>query len=387
MPRKILILIGTRPELVKLAPVIRAISSRPDQLSQLVCFTSQHRELLSQAAQDFEITANFDLDLMQPGQSLGGFTSRAISAIDLLVDQVRPELVLVQGDTSTAFCGALAAFYHQVSVAHVEAGLRTENKYSPFPEELNRRLITCLADYHFAPTPRARDSLLRENIPDEHIFVTGNTVIDSLQWMKAKLASYQPTLPDGLMEMLNSRRLILSTGHRRESFGVGLVNICAAIRNVAEQREDVMFIYPVHPNPNVSDVVRKELGGLANVWLMNPLPYRDFVWLMDRSYIILTDSGGVQEEAPALGKPVLVTREVTERLEGVEAGAARLVGTNQMTIETSILELLDERAVYQSMAQAPNPYGNGQAGEKIARILAQGGAWHSAGPKSGQSDR
>jgi len=356
--------------MVKLAPVIQALKKRPEEFECLVCFTGQHRQLLAQAAAVFDIHPDINLDLMQADQSLASFVSRALPALQTVLTDTKPDIVLVQGDTSTVFCAALAAYYQQIPVGHVEAGLRTNNKYAPFPEEMNRRLATHLADIHFAPTETARQALLKEGVDPKAIFLTGNTVIDALQWMHARLVDYQPDLPSELLSQLSTHRLILITGHRRENFGEGFQQICAAIATSAEQHPDVLFVYPVHLNPQVREVVHALLSHIPNVYLLDPLDYTDFVWLMFHSYIVLTDSGGVQEEAPSLGKPVLVMREVTERPEGVEAGVARLVGADQQRIVANLDELLANPAAYTAMAVSKNPYGDGHAAERIVEILS-----------------
>jgi len=369
MPKRILTCIGTRPELVKLAPVIRALEQQPEEFESLVCFTGQHRQLLSQAAAVFGIKPDLNLDLMQADQGLATFVGRALPALqEILIDR-KPDLVLVQGDTSTVFCAALAAYYQQIPVGHVEAGLRTDNKYVPFPEEMNRRLATRLADLHFAPTETARQALLREGVPAESIHVTGNTVIDALQWMRAHLEGYQPHLPVSLLKELPDRRVVLITGHRRENFGEGFQQICAGIAESALKHPQVLFVYPVHLNPQVQQPVMKLLGDIPNITLLDPLDYKDFVWLMDRSHLVLTDSGGVQEEAPALGKPVLVMREVTERPEGIEAGVARLVGADRQRILDNLEELLTDSKAYAAMAVSKNPYGDGHASERIVEVV------------------
>ena len=369
MPKRILTCIGTRPEMVKLAPVIKALEQQPEAFESLVCFTGQHRELLTQAASIFEIEPDINLDLMQADQGLAAFIGRALPALQEALIDTKPDMVLVQGDTSTVFCAALAAYYQQIPVGHVEAGLRTDNKYAPFPEEMNRRLATRLADLHFAPTETARQALLREGVPTESIHVTGNTVIDALQWMRSRLEHYQPQLPVELLGELADRRVVLITGHRRENFGEGFQQICAGIAASAQRHPEVLFIYPVHLNPNVHQPVIELLGGIPNVHLFSPLDYNDFVWLMDRSNLVLTDSGGVQEEAPALGKPVLVMREVTERPEGIEAGVARLVGADKQRIFDNLEELLTDPVAYAAMAVNKNPYGDGHAAVRIMEIL------------------
>lgn len=369
MPKRILTCIGTRPEMVKLAPVIKALEEKPDEFESLVCFTGQHRELLAQAATVFEIQPDINLDLMQVDQGLAAFVGRALPALQNVLRDVKPDVVLVQGDTSTVFCAALAAYYEQIMVGHVEAGLRTDNKYAPYPEEMNRRLATRLADLHFSPTETARQALLREGVADNSIHVTGNTVIDALQWMQARLEHYQPNLSENFLAELGDRRVVLITGHRRENFGEGFKQICGGIAAAAQKYPDVLFAYPVHLNPNVQEPVMDLLGGISNIRLLKPLDYTEFVWLMDRSYIILTDSGGVQEEAPGLGKPVLVMREVTERPEGIEAGVARLVGADMERIFQGLDELLTDPEAYAAMANVKNPYGDGHAAKRIVEIL------------------
>ncbi|MBN1814655.1 MAG: UDP-N-acetylglucosamine 2-epimerase (non-hydrolyzing) [Anaerolineae bacterium] len=368
---RVLTVLGTRPEAIKLAPVVMALGRRPEQFISCVCITAQHRQMLDQVLALFGIVPDHDLDLMSPGQSLAEVTARAVEGLDRVVAAERPDVVLVQGDTTTAMCGALVAYYHQVKVGHVEAGLRTDDKYAPFPEEINRRLITQLADYHFTPTDHARDALVREGVPASTIHVTGNTVIDTLLWARERVHQVPPELPDGLAGSLDGRDVVLVTGHRRESFGEGFEHICQAIREVADAFPEVAFVYPVHLNPNVQEPVNRILGGHPRIHLTEPLPYAPFVWLMDRATIVLTDSGGVQEEAPSLGKPVLVMREVTERPEGIAAGNARLVGVRQERIVDELARLLRHPEERAAMARVHNPYGDGQAAGRIVDILAQ----------------
>jgi UDP-N-acetylglucosamine 2-epimerase (non-hydrolysing) len=368
-PVKVLAIFGTRPEVIKLAPVIMELQSRSDRFTVRVCATAQHRQMLDQALNVFNIAVDEDLDIMTAGQTLAGVTARAVERLDRVMDTQRPDIVLVQGDTTTAFSGALAAYYHQVMVGHVEAGLRTGNKYAPFPEELNRRLIGQLTDFHFPPTQRARQALLSEGFQESSIFVTGNTVIDALLWVRELVRHRQPSLPDGLAGRLEGHQVVLVTGHRRESFGEGFENICRAIRQVAELFPDVVFVYPVHLNPHVREPVNRILGGHERIYLIDPLPYEPFVWLMDRATVVLTDSGGIQEEAPSLNKPVLVMREVTERPEGIQAGVARLVGVNQASIAAGLIELMSNPNIRLAMTTAQNPYGDGKASQRIADIL------------------
>ncbi len=366
---KILAILGTRPEVIKLAPVIMELELRPDKFISTVCATAQHREMLDQAIKPFGIEISHDLDIMRPGQDLAQVTARAVDGLSSVIREEQPDIVLVQGDTTTTFCGSLAAFYHKVRVGHVEAGLRTDDKYAPFPEEINRRLVTQIADYHFAPTEYARQSLLDEGIAESAVFMTGNTVIDALLWMRAEVHKKMPELPYGLRESIEGRQTVLVTGHRRESFGEGFENICNAIKEVAETFPEAVFVYPVHLNPNVRGPVDRILSDHKNIHLIGPLAYAPFIWLMDHSDIVLTDSGGVQEEAPALGKPVLVMRDTTERPEGVEAGNAILTGTGREQIVDGLTQLLNNPEKRAAMATVRNPYGDGTAAAKIADIL------------------
>jgi UDP-N-acetylglucosamine 2-epimerase (non-hydrolysing) len=369
MKLHVLTILGTRPEAIKLAPVIRELARRQHDCLSTVCITAQHRQMLDQVMHVFGLVADCDLNLMTPGQSLAQVTARAIERLDAVLAREKPHVVLVQGDTTTSLCGALAAFYHKVKVGHVEAGLRTGNKFAPFPEEINRRLVSPLSDYHFAPTERAKAALLCEGIPNSSVFVTGNTVIDALLWVRAKVQEERPSLPEGLSEEMDGRPMILVTGHRRESFGAGFENICSAIREVADAWPDVLFVYPVHLNPNVQEPVKRILGGHRQVRLIEPQAYLPFVWLMDRATVVLTDSGGVQEEAPSLGKPVLVMRETTERPEGITAGNARLVGVSKEKIVEELSRLLGRPEERSAMTTVRNPYGDGQAAARIADIL------------------
>jgi UDP-N-acetylglucosamine 2-epimerase (non-hydrolysing) len=363
---KVALVLGTRPEAIKLAPVVLAMRAA-DDFAPLVCNTGQHREMVDSALATFGILADADLGLMHPDQTLGELTGRAVPAIDAWLAEVRPDLVLVQGDTTTVFCAALAAFYRRIPVGHVEAGLRTWDKASPFPEELNRVLTTRVADWHFAPTEGARQNLLREGVRDDVIFVTGNTVIDALLLARHRLRE-QPVQIEGLdAEWLDdpAQRLVLITGHRRENFGDGFEAICVAIRELAQTFPDLQFVYPVHLNPHVQTPVRRVLADLANVCLLPPQPYLAFVALMTRATVILTDSGGVQEEAPSLGKPVLVMRESTERPEAVAAGTVKLVGADTRAIVRETTTLLRDPAALDAMARCQNPYGDGHATERI----------------------
>jgi len=368
---KILTIIGTRPEAIKLAPVVLELGGKPILFISRVCLTAQHREMLDQTLAIFGIKPDYDLNIMSPGQTLAQITARAVKGLDDVVAKEKPDVVLVQGDTTTAFCGALAGYYHQITVGHVEAGLRTGSKYAPYPEEINRRLVGQIADLHFAPTEYAKQALLREGIPTTRVFVTGNTVIDALLWMRTRVRATRPELPQGLAPTLEGRRVILVTGHRRESFGEGFENICHAIREVANAFADIAFVYPVHLNPRVRKPVRRILGAHPRIHLIEPLSYAQFVWLMDRAEIVLTDSGGVQEETPSLGKPVLVMRETTERPEGIAAGNALLVGVRQDRIVEALTQLLREPERRAAMGTVNNPYGDGQAARRIVDILAQ----------------
>jgi UDP-N-acetylglucosamine 2-epimerase (non-hydrolysing) len=363
----ILIVIGTRPEAIKMAPVIHALRERQDQFDVKVCLTAQHRELLDQVIDVFKMPVDFDLDIMAPDQSLFDVTAAVLTRMKEVLETLRPDRVLVHGDTTTSFTAALAAYYLKIPVGHVEAGLRTYNKHQPFPEEMNRRMADALCDYHYAPTPRARENLLQEHIPDTNIIVTGNTVIDAL----LQVANMPYTFEDPLLAQAGTdRRLVLVTAHRRESFGDAFRNMCRAMGELAANNDDVEIIYPVHPNPNVQLVTDEILSGQERVHLMAPLDYLPFVHLMKKAHIVLTDSGGIQEEAPSLGKPVLVMREVTERPEALESGTAALVGTAHDAIVQGVQRLLDDEAAYSAMANRVNPYGDGQAAQRITDHLA-----------------
>ena len=369
--RKVSVIFGTRPEAIKLCPVIVALKQSL-AFDCKVCVTGQHREMLHQVLDVFGVKPDKDLALMRPNQTLGGLTSRAIAALDEYLAEEKPDIVMVQGDTTTVLCGALAAFYHHIPVAHVEAGLRTWNLESPWPEEANRVLTTRLAKWHFCPTENSKANLLKEGVPAANIYVTGNTVIDALLMAKEMVRKSPPAidgLPSGLVE--SDVRMVLITGHRRENFGEGFENICMAIRNLSEKFSDVHFVYPVHLNPNVREPVNRILGRYCgkNVHLIAPQGYLPFVALMNRAYLILTDSGGVQEEAPSLGKPVLVMRETTERPEAVAAGTVQIIGTSQDTIESKTAELLIDSTKYGIMAKAANPYGDGGAVKRICKAL------------------
>lgn len=365
-PLRVFVVFGTRPEAIKLCPVILHMEGRPAEFSVVTCATAQHREMLDRVLAAFEVKVDYDLNIMRPNQTLSESTSRIIASLDPVVWKEKPDLILVQGDTTTTFCGALSGFYHKVAVGHVEAGLRTGDLWAPFPEEANRVLTTRLATLHFAPTEAAAANLRGEGVNERSIFVTGNPGIDAVLWMRDRLAGGQARGFDWTGDP--RRKLIVVTAHRRESFGQGFVRICEAISRLA-QREDVEIVYPVHPNPNVREHVESRLRGLANVHLIEPLDYVPFVDLLRRAYLLLTDSGGVQEEAPSLGKPVLVLREKTERPEAVRAGTVKLVGTDADLIVREASLLLDDASVYEKMSRIHNPYGDGTASKQIADAI------------------
>ncbi|HTL52791.1 MAG TPA: UDP-N-acetylglucosamine 2-epimerase (non-hydrolyzing) [Planctomycetota bacterium] len=366
--KKISLVFGTRPEAIKLCPVIHALK-KDGSMPIHVCVTGQHRQMIDQVLQVFGVKPDVDLALMQPNQTLAGLTSRAIEKLDQYFTEQKPDVVLVQGDTTTVMAAALTAFYHKIKVGHVEAGLRTYNKFAPFPEEINRRVVGPIADYHFAPTEAAAQALRNEKIDPASIYVTGNTVIDALFRVRDEVRQKAPELPAGLAEAIHGKRMILVTGHRRESFGEQFENICRAIRTIVETHKDVVVVYPVHLNPKVQEPVRRLLSGLDRIHLVEPQSYLPFVWLMDHATLVLTDSGGVQEEAPSLGKPVLVMRETTERPEGIAAGNAKLVGTDFEKIVGETAHLLTSPAAYRAMADASNPYGDGKSSARIVEIL------------------
>lgn len=373
--KRILTVFGTRPEAIKMAPVVRALAI-DERFEAKVCVTAQHREMLDQVLSLFEIIPDYDLDLMKAGQSLNDITARILLELQPVLQQFKPDIVLVHGDTATTFAASLAAYYEKISVGHVEAGLRTDNIYSPWPEEGNRKLTGCLAALHFSPTNSSKSNLLQENINPSSIHVVGNTVIDALLLIRNKIDK-EPYLREHLDEQLSflseNKKIVLITGHRRENFGIGFENICLAIRDAANNFPDVLFVYPVHLNPQVQKPVKTILSGIENVLLIEPLDYLPFVYLMGKANVILTDSGGIQEEAPSLGKPVLVTRDTTERPEAVAAGTVKLVGTAQKAIYSGIEELLTNENEYIKMSSASNPYGDGNSSERILDILYQ---WH-----------
>ncbi len=364
---KVLSVIGTRPEAIKMSPVIKELEEYPDEVTSVVCATAQHREMLDQVLNIFGISPDYDLNLMRPDQSLSRLTARILTALDEVIVEERPHWVLVQGDTTTVMVASLVAFYHRVKVGHIEAGLRTGDKFQPFPEEINRRIADVLADLYFAPTERNRENLLQEGVPPQAIVVTGNTVIDALVTTVRRVGE-RPL--DARIGSIDGKRLILVTAHRRENFGIPLASICRALTKIAHQyRGDVHIVYPVHFNPNVFHPVHEMLGGVSNISLIEPVDYETFVGLMSRAYLILTDSGGLQEEAPSLDKPVLVLRQVTERPEVTALGAARLVGTECETIVRETVRLLEDPVAYREMASVANPYGDGHASQRIVQAI------------------
>lgn len=381
--KKIMLVFGTRPEAIKMAPLIKEFQKHPDKFETIVCVTGQHRKMLDQVLELFEIEPHYDLNIMKQGQDLYDVTARVLTGMRDVLEKVKPDVVLVHGDTTTSTAAALAAFYKQIPVGHVEAGLRTHNIYSPWPEEMNRQITGRIAEYNFAPTPLSRQNLLQENVSEEKITVTGNTVIDALYWVVDKIKS-APALDKKLKIVLkesgydverlkDGRKLVLITGHRRENFGYGFISICKAIKTLIEKYPDVDFIYPMHLNPNVRKAIHEVFGenleGLGNMFFIEPLEYLSFVYLMEKSNIVLTDSGGIQEEAPGLGKPVLVMRDTTERPEALEAGTVKLVGTDYDKIVNEVSALLENDEYYNSMSKAVNPYGDGLACERIIDIF------------------
>lgn len=369
--KKILTVFGTRPEAIKMAPLVHALAA-DDRFEAKCCVTAQHREMLDQVLELFEITPDYDLNLMKAGQTLNDVTARIVQELKPVLQEFQPDVVLVHGDTATTFAASLAAYYEQIEVGHVEAGLRTGNIYSPWPEEANRRLTGVLTNYHFAPTETSKENLLRENFSPENIFVTGNTVIDALLMVKDKIESdsdLSATLAAQFPFLDESKQLILVTGHRRESFGGGFERICEALAQTAKQHPNVQILYPMHLNPNVREPVNRILGDVENVLLIEPQQYLPFIYLMSRSHIILTDSGGIQEEAPSLGKPVLVMRDTTERPEAVAAGTVKLVGTDVEKITASLDSLINDEEAYKEMSFAHNPYGDGKACQRILDAL------------------
>ena len=378
MKKKILIVFGTRPEAIKMAPLVKAFQKHNNSFETKVCVTAQHREMLDQVLELFEITPEYDLDIMKPGQDLYDVTSNVILGMKSVLTDFKPDVVFVHGDTSTTFAASLAAFYQQISVAHIEAGLRTGDIYSPWPEEANRQLTTQITAYHFAPTTTSEANLLKENVNKKNIAVTGNTVIDALFLALDKIKN-NPKLEQQIIHQLltmnyqlqNDKKIILVTGHRRENHGQGFINICTALKEIALTNPDIDIVYPVHLNPNVQKPVKELLSGIDNIYLIEPLQYEQFIYMMDRSYFIITDSGGVQEEAPSLGKPVLVMRDTTERPEALDAGTVKLVGTDTQLIVKEAQELIDNQESYEYMSKASNPYGDGHACEKVIEFLTE----------------
>lgn len=383
--KKILSVFGTRPEAIKMAPVVKELEKNSDKFISRVCVTAQHRQMLDQVLDLFEIRPDYDLNIMKPGQDLFDVTCNVMQGLKNVLQEEKPDVVLVHGDTTTTMAASLAAFYCRIPVGHVEAGLRTFNKLAPFPEEINRQVTGRVTDFHFAPTETARQNLLSESVPESSIYITGNTVIDALLMvvnkvrepeMRYKIEADLVNRFPGLLEVLapasasDCRRLILVTGHRRENFGEGFESICRALKRISTEHSDIDIVYPVHLNPNVQEPVKRILAEVPSIHLIEPLDYLPFVYLLDRSHMIITDSGGVQEEAPSLGKPVLVMRDTTERPEAVESGTVRLVGTNEDRIVSEAMRLLTDAEAYVCMARAHNPYGDGLAAERITEILS-----------------
>ena len=381
--KKIMLVFGTRPEAIKMAPLVKEFQKYPEKFETIVCVTGQHREMLDQVLHIFEIVPDYDLNIMKQGQDLYDVTARVLMGMRDVLKEAQPDVVLVHGDTTTSMAAALAAFYQQIPVGHVEAGLRTHNIYSPWPEEMNRQITGRIATYHFAPTPLSKQNLLAEGVKEEHIYVTGNTVIDALYMIVDKIKKNKEldTELEGLLKragydvnrLAGEKKLVLITGHRRENFGVGFIHMCTAIKDLTQKYPDVDFVYPMHLNPNVRkpihEVFGEDLSNLGNMFFIEPLEYLSFVYLMEKSSIVLTDSGGIQEEAPGLGKPVLVMRDTTERPEALEAGTVKLVGTNYDKIISEVSALLDNQRNYEKMSKAVNPYGDGKACERIVRSL------------------
>lgn len=381
--KKVMLVFGTRPEAIKMAPLVKEFQKQPKRVETVVCVTGQHREMLDQVLKIFDIKPDYDLNIMKQGQDLYDVTARVLTGMRDVLKEVKPDVVLVHGDTTTSTAAALAAFYQQIPVGHVEAGLRTHNIYSPWPEEMNRLLTGRLATYHFSPTPLSRNNLIKESVDDRNIIITGNTVIDALYWVVDKIKNNKE-LDNELEDILskagydvnrlnNGKKLVLITGHRRENFGDGFINMCTAIKDLTVKYPDLDFVYPMHLNPNVRkpihEVFGENLSGLKNMFFIEPLEYLSFVYLMEKSSIVLTDSGGIQEEAPGLGKPVLVMRDTTERPEALDAGTVKLVGTDYNKIVNEVSSLIDDKAAYEKMSKAVNPYGDGLACGRIVNEL------------------
>lgn len=381
--KKVMLVFGTRPEAIKMAPLVKEFQKQKERIETVVCVTGQHREMLDQVLKIFDIKPDYDLNIMKQGQDLYDVTARVLTGMRDVLKEVKPDVVLVHGDTTTSTAAALAAFYQQIPVGHVEAGLRTHNIYSPWPEEMNRLLTGRLATYHFSPTPLSRNNLIKESVDDRNIIITGNTVIDALYWVVDKIKNNKE-LDNELEDILskagydvnrlnNGKKLVLITGHRRENFGDGFINMCTAIKDLTVKYPDLDFVYPMHLNPNVRkpihEVFGENLSGLKNMFFIEPLEYLSFVYLMEKSSIVLTDSGGIQEEAPGLGKPVLVMRDTTERPEALDAGTVKLVGTDYNKIVNEVSSLIDDKAAYEKMSKAVNPYGDGLACGRIVNAL------------------
>ena len=381
--KKVMLVFGTRPEAIKMAPLVKEFQKQPKRVETVVCVTGQHREMLDQVLKIFDIKPDYDLNIMKQGQDLYDVTARVLTGMRDVLKEVKPDVVLVHGDTTTSTAAALAAFYQQIPVGHVEAGLRTHNIYSPWPEEMNRLLTGRLATYHFSPTPLSRNNLIKESVDDRNIIITGNTVIDALYWVVDKIKNNKE-LDNELEDILskagydvnrlnNGKKLVLITGHRRENFGDGFINMCTAIKDLTVKYPDLDFVYPMHLNPNVRkpihEVFGENLSGLKNMFFIEPLEYLSFVYLMEKSSIVLTDSGGIQEEAPGLGKPVLVMSDTTERPEALDAGTVKLVGTDYNKIVNEVSSLIDDKAAYEKMSKAVNPYGDGLACGRIVNAL------------------
>ena len=368
---KNLFIFGTRPEAIKMAPLIKAFQKHPKFFDVKICVTAQHREMLDQVLDFFEITADYDLDLMRPDQNLYTLTANIITGMKPVLEAFQPDYVFVHGDTTTTMAGSIASFYSGAKTCHVEAGLRTHNKWSPFPEEINRQITGRVCDYHFAPTMTSKQNLLKENIKKDTILVTGNTVIDALHHSVERVIQEPSTLIQGISKTLGNKEVILVTGHRRENHGEGFIRICEALKSIAIDNKDRFIVYPVHLNPKVQEPVNRILANIENIMLIEPMAYQDFIWMMNRSKIIITDSGGVQEEAPSLGKPVLVMRDTTERPEAVEAGTVVLVGTDKEVIINETLDLLSNTDRFEKMSKLHNPYGDGKACERIVGFIAK----------------
>ena len=367
--KKILLIFGTRPEAIKMAPLVKEFQKHTKIFETKVCVTAQHREMLDQVLKFFDIIPDYDLNLMKPGQNLYSLTATIIESLKPILEKFKPDFVFVHGDTTTTMAGSIASFYSGAKVCHVEAGLRTNNKLSPFPEEINRQITGRICDYHFAPTDTSKNNLLIENVSEDSILVTGNTVIDALISSVKKVNSNPSKLINGLSKKIGDKEIVLVTGHRRENHGDGFERICKALKKIAEDDVNRLVIYPVHLNPKVQEPVKRTLSLTDNIVLIDPLAYEDFIWLMNRSKIIITDSGGVQEEAPSLGKPVLVMRDTTERPEAVEAGTVLLVGTNEELIVSEALNLLNNKDVFEKMSKLHNPYGDGFASKRIVEFI------------------